>query len=170
MELNSVEKLAVAQAIQNAIGDLVKTKNPDNLRGEVDALMIERYESDPMGAKSFDVKLFGQKVGTYSLTVSKPKPQSEHVEITVNDEAEFRRWCEREGFMTIDMGAVERYFADTGDMPYGCDARTVIEPEIMGGQVTRTTLKVAPAEVARILGDKALGEYTAKLLGGGEVD
>lgn len=169
MELNPVEKLAIAQALQNRIGDMVSTKNPDNLRGEVDRIMIERYENDPLAAKSCDVKLLGEKVGTYSLTVSKGKRQSKRVDIDVRDMAEFRQWCADMGFLEVNMKAVNDYVHKTGDVPDGCEAVTVIEPEVIGGHVTRTTLKVQPERVAEVLGNR-IAEVAQNLLEGGYDD
>lgn len=168
MELNPVEKLAILQALQNRIGDMVKTKDPGNLRGEVDAMMVDMYQNNPLAGKSFDVKLFGQKVGTYSLTVSKAKPQKKRWDIDVLDEVEFRQWCADMGFLEVNMKAVNDYVNKTADIPEGCDVVTVIEPEIVGGTVTRTTLKVQPEEVARVMGNN-LGEF-AELLLEGELD
>lgn len=166
MELNPVEKLAILQALQNRIGDMVKTKDPDNLRGEVDAMMVDMYENNPLAGKSFDVKLFGQKVGTYSLSVSKGKPQTKRMDIDVRDVVEFRQWCADMGFLEVNMKAVNDYVRTTGDVPEGCELLKVIEPEVIGGEVTRTSLKVQPEEVARVMG-KNLGEFTELLLEGG---
>lgn len=165
-KLDKVEQLAVLQALQNRIGDMVKTKDPDNLRGQVDRMMVERYESDPLAGKSYDVKLFGEKVGTYSLTVSKAKPQSKRLDIDILDPVEFRQWCADMGFLEVNMKAVDDYVKATGNVPEGCEPITVIEPEIFGGEVTRTTLKVEPEKVAHVLGHE-LGEFTVGLLEGG---
>jgi hypothetical protein len=163
MELKPIEKLAIAQAFQKRIGDMVSTKDPYNLRGQVDGEIRKMYEQT--GAKSFDVRILGEKVGSYSVTVSKPKPQTRRVEIAVLDPQEFREWCEANGFTKVDYDAVNEYVKDTGDVPEGCRLDTVIEPEIVGGQVSRTTLKVDPAKVAEVM-QARLGEVAANLLEG----
>lgn len=152
LELTNTEKLAVAQAFQKAVGDITKTGDPDNLRGEVDAEMKERYMSDPMAGKSYDVKLLGRKVGTYSITVSKGKPQKVTKTLDILDMQEFMEWAEREGFMAVDMEAVMKHYRLSGEVPDGCEPVEEIEPEVLGGEITRTTLKIEPNEVARALG------------------
>lgn len=166
MQLTDVERLAVAQAFQKAVGDLTATKDPDNLRGRVDAEMVGAFYSNPMAGKSFDLKLLGEKVGTYSMTVSKPKPQKVERILDVKDSKAFREWAERGGFMEVDMAAVQEHFEESGEVPEGCDIATLVTPADEGGAVTRTTLKVEPEAVARVLGGQ-LPEVTTELLEGG---
>ena len=145
---------------------MTKTKDPDNLRGRVDELMKEWYYSNPMAGKSFDVKLLGKKVGTYSLTVSKPTEQRTRLELNIDDKVVFRKWCEDNGFMCIDMKAVEEHFEDSGEVPNGCKPVEVVIPADEGGIIERTALKVEPKLVADILGNN-LAEATVALLEGG---
>ena len=166
MELNDVERLAVAQAFQKAVGELTETKREDNLRGRVDAEMKEAFYSNPMAGRSFDVKLLGEKVGTYSLTVSKPAEQRAETELEVEDAAAFRKWAEDAGFVMVDERAVFEHFADSGEVPGGCRAIEVVTPADPGGEVASTTLKVEPERVARVLGAQ-LPEATMALLEGG---
>ena len=130
----------------------MKTKNPDNLRGRIDEAMKEAYYSNSMAGKSFDLKLLGTKVGTYSLTVSKGKPQETKRGFAVLDEAAFLAWAEDNGFVAVDMDAVEKHFKETGEVPEGCEGTEYVIPEIDGGIVTRTTVKVDSKAVARVLG------------------
>ena len=65
---SDMERLAVYQAVMNKVADEVKTGDPSNLRGAVDAQMAELYETT--GAKSANVRVNGQKVGTYSVRVT----------------------------------------------------------------------------------------------------
>lgn len=167
VEMSDVEKLAVEQAFLNAVADDVKTKEPGNLRGRVDAQMIEGYYSNPMAGKSYDIKLFGRKVGTYSLTVSKGKPQEVTRTFEVDDFAAFYEWAENMGFMQVDMDAVKRHFDECGEVPDGCTPIKVVKPEVLGGTVTRTTVKVDQQEVMRVLGPQ-LEPIAYALLGGGE--
>lgn len=169
VELNDVEKLAVAQAFMNAVGKLTETKNVGNLRGRVDGMMKERFYEDPMAGKSYDVRLLGQKVGTYSLTVSKPKPSSERVEFEVKDPHALFDWAIREGCVNVDMEAVMQRFKETAEVPDGCSPITVVVPSEPGGVVTRTTLKVDEAAVAERLGGM-LGAAARMLLEGGTDD
>lgn len=170
MELTPIERLAIAQAIQKSVGRYVETGNPDNLRGRVDAEMKKRYESDPMAGKSYDVKLFGEKVGTYSLTVSKPKQQETVADIQIDDYDRFMKWCIREGFIEVNMESVLLHFRKCGELPDGCTPIELVKLEDPGGQVTRTTLKVEPAKVAEVLGERAALPLTKLLEGTFEND
>lgn len=152
VELSNTEKLAIAQAFQKAVGDMTKTGDETNLRGMVDAEMCERYRNDPMAGRRYDVRLLGKKVGTYTITVSKDKPQQVRKSLEVQDNAEFIEWAKREGFMAVDMDAVINHFEKCGEVPDGCIPIEVITPEVIGGEVTRTTLKIEPEMVARVLG------------------
>ena len=64
-DLNPIERLAIEQAVYNAIGADLKTGMPDNLRGEVNAFYLDMYERT--GATGFEVRVNGQKVGTHSI-------------------------------------------------------------------------------------------------------
>lgn len=169
MELSNVEKLAVAQAFLKSVGEMVETGNPDNLRGKVDAEMKRLYETSTLAGSSFDVKLLGKKVGTYSLTISKPKESKERKELAVDDETCFTDWALEHGFFTIDMRACEAYMRETGEVPDGCKVETVYEAGEVGGEVKRTTLRIDTEKVARALGPQL--EPVAQLLldGGLEV-
>lgn len=168
MEFNEVEKLAVAQAFMKAVGSMVETKNPDNLRGAVDAMMIDRYESDPMAPKSFDVKVLGQKVGSYSLTVSKPTESRIKTELEVTDNDEFLAWAFAHRYVKVDQRAVDLHFEATGEVPDGCEPVEVVVPGEAGGEVTRTTLKVEPELVMKALGGQLEAATRELLAEGGE--
>lgn len=167
MEFTDIERLAIAQAFQKAVGEMVSTKNPDNLRGRVDAQMKEVYESSPLAPKSFDVNVMGQKVGSYSLTVSKPREQTTETGLEITDIDLFSKWAMAEGCVKIDMDKVERLFAKTGIVPDGCTPLTVVTPADEGGKVTRATLKVDPEKVSKALGPN-IGEAVRGMLEGGE--
>lgn len=169
MELSNVEKLAVCQAFQKVVGEHTKTGRSDNLRGMVDAEMRERYEADPMAGRSYDVKVQGCKVGTYSLTVSKPKPSRTEKSLEVLDDAEFLGWALREGYMMVDMDAVVEHFNSSGEVPAGCGVVETVIPGEIGGEVTRTTLKVEPFAVEAALGGM-VGEVARGLLEDGGYD
>lgn len=166
LELTNTEKLAIAQAFQKAVGDMTKTGDPTNLRGRVDAEMKERYLGDPMAGRSYDVKLLGKKVGTYSITVSKGKPSKTVNALNVLDQQEFTEWAICNGFMTVDMSAVLAYFNESGEVPEGCEPIQLVEPGTEGGEITRTTLKIEPESVARVLGPQ-LEPIAYALLEGG---
>lgn len=169
VEMTKVEELIVKQAFLNAVGEDLKTKDPDNLRGQVDQMMREAYEQNPMAGKSYDLKLLGQKVGTYSLTVSKDKPSREELTLEINDRAEFMAWAEENGYVekVADMDAVLEDMRKGGVVPDGCTPAKVVIPGTVGGIVTRTTVKVDEGEVMRVLGHQ-LEPIAYALLGGVE--
>lgn len=167
--LTKVEELIVKQAFLNAVGEDLKTKNPDNLRGQVDQMMRDAYESNPMAGRSYDLRLLGQKVGTYSLTVSKDEPSREEMTLEINDRAEFMEWAEENGYVekVVDMDAVISDMRNNGVVPDGCTPAKVIVPGTVGGMVTRTTVKVDEEHVMRVLGPQ-LETVAYALLGGGD--
>ena len=166
-EFDIVEKLAVAQAFYNAVGKMVSTKDPDNLRGQANAYYEDLFRK--AGAKSFDVNLLGYKVGTFSVTVSKPKPSKQTNYIEVEDEWAFEMWAEDNGCIrkVYDMEAVSQYFEDTGEIPPGCRVETVVTPAERGGEVSRTTLRIDNEAVLDALGPR-IEAVSMMLLEGGE--
>lgn len=163
--MEPVEQFAIAQAVYKAVASQCETGNPHNLRGGIDAWFKRLYEQT--GAKSFDVKLRGRKVGTFSVIPTKTTPQSERTELAVMDEPAFQSWAAANGFLVVDMDAVRRHFADTGDVPDGCDAVKVITPEVVGGAVKSTRAVIDTQEVVSVLGD-LLGPATELMLEEGE--
>ncbi len=153
-ELNGLEKLAVMQAMMKAIGEQVNTKNPRGLRHACDERVMEAYEQQ--GVKSIDVRLQGEKVGTYTVVVSKPTVSRETVEIEVENVAEFGAWLkdnsgELADYLTFHGSDVAKFMLDTwGIVPDGCNAIRVTiagQPE----KAQYTTLKVDPQKVAHAL-------------------
>lgn len=163
-ELSDVEKLAVAQAFYSAVGGLVSTKG-GTLRSAVNERFEELYGQT--GAKSFDVRLLGEKVGTYSLTVSKPKPSTCEVGLAVDDMGELIGWADAHDMIEVrvDMEAVADWFRETGQLPPGCRAEQTVTPADPGGKVTRSTLKVDGEAVIAALGRRLEGAAVALLEG-----
>lgn len=91
-DITDMERLAIAQALFKAISSVVSTKDPDSLRGRVDARAIENYKST--GAKSFDLTLNGTKVGSFSVRLSRAVHR---VDFVVGDREACLRWCVENG-------------------------------------------------------------------------
>ena len=166
-----IERLAIEQAVYNAIGADVSTRDPDNLRGEVNQYYHDLYEQT--GATGFEVRLRGQKIGTYGF--SKVRGQKAHTEriVTVTDRAalladesdEFNDWLSAYVTEHIDELAV-RYATETGEL---LDGMAVVEREHPATPDTirpNGTLRVRPEKVAAALGN-ALPATIAGLLEGG---
>lgn len=166
----TIKRLALAQALYKNIKSMVGTGDEFNLRGQVDAIMRERYaEAKKLGIapKSFDIEIDGEKVGTYSITTTKAKPAETRMELQVGSKSELTEWALCMGYFNVDMKAVQEHFERTGEVPNGCVIVPVDIPAEQGGKISRTTLKIDPDKVSYSLGAD-LGEATAYLLGGGE--
>lgn len=162
-DMSDVERLIVVQALFNAIAGECKTNNPGNMRGAVDAYFKNLWEQT--GAKSFDLKLFGRKVGTFSIVTTKGTPQSERTEIAPIDQAAFLKWAAEHDFMVPDMEAIKDHFALTGEVPDGCEAVKVITPEVEGGEFKNTRLVVEADKVSDEMGERMLAATRHMMLG-----
>ena len=173
-ELTDVQRLAVAQAVYKAVSGVVSTKDDDSLRSSCDRVLVEQYERT--GAKSYDVSLHDQKVGTYSVKVSKAKPKRKAPRAWVDDWDEFIDWLtheeEADGWLRHlieDYGdelALE-ILRETGEVAPGCVAQLDYCEPAEPSRVTGTTLRVDAAAVAEAMGP-VLGEGVMGLLGGAE--
>ncbi len=163
-ELDGIQQVGVLQALYKVIAKDVSTRDPDSLRSRVDADVIGRYEAT--GAKSYDIRYGGEKVGTYSVTVKKATTST--VFDLVDDDA-FGAWLSSdEGTAAIDAFVSDhveefvRYVVEqTGEIPDGVEPREVVTPERVSG----TTIRIDPKKVAGALGN-SLSPAIAGLLGG----
>lgn len=100
-----MERLAIAQAIYKAIAAAISTKDPESLRGQVDASMLDNYHRT--GGKTYDMLLRGCKVGTYSIRFSKAEHKTS---VAIVDEDAFAQWAYDNGLarkqivITLDVG------------------------------------------------------------------
>lgn len=164
-----VERLIVAQAVYKKVAEEVKTGDPSNLRGAVAQSYRDMY--DMTGATSFDLKLDGVKVGTFSF--AKTKPEEAWVErlMEVADPEGLRGWIARS-----DRSAADEYLsanaadfaawwlAKTGELPEGCRVREVVHEQTEAGIKGNGTMKVDADMVARVLTEHALDEGIAGYL------
>ncbi len=171
-EFTDMERLAIAQAFMNKVGSMTKTKVDGNLRGRVDRQYKDIYAQ--CKAKSFEVELFGEKVGTFSLQVSKPTESKVEPVFEVTDEEALTDWRDfKAAAMAYAMehpGEIATYhFGRTGELPDGCELVDVVYPGTPGGKVEKTTLSINSEEVARVLGGE-LPLAAQMLLEGGTDD
>ena len=162
-EFSPVEKLAVAQAFQNKVGKMTKTGVPDNLRGQADAVYRQLYEQT--GAKSFEVKLFGSKVGTYSITPTKDEPEQTVASLVVTDMNALLDWALGCGFITVDMERIQEHFESCGEIPEGCAVVERTIPAKKGGEFGKSTLRIDSESVLDAI-QGALPQTAQMLLGG----
>ena len=169
--MNDIERLTVAQAVYKAVADMVSTKDPDSLRSRADADMLANYER--MGMKSVDLRINGEKVGTYSVKVSKPTTSTTRTRLVVDDSEEAYRWAVRSAtdeFEDWCIANIDRFcqyaldeFGEVADGAHVVTEETDAQPE----RATGTVLKVDPPKVAHALGVQ-LPYAVAGLLEGGE--
>lgn len=159
MELSNIQRLAVADAFVKACKDAQK-----QIRDEVDEETIKLYAESDVTQRA--VQLNGQKVGTLSVTMTKPVNGS----FPMIDKAdEFAEWLR-----TSDGGldTIKRLIAVKpdlmleaatvdGELPDGCVMVDRYEPAHIKG----TTLRVQKQKVFDALGAQ-LGEGIRGILGG----
>lgn len=154
--------IILAQALYSKLGKFVSTKSDNNLRYKDDNDLLELYEST--GAKSFDRKINGVKVGTSSIKVA---PQKEVIDITVKDEEAFNQWLIETGLgkrtVSYNQRDLERYCSRTGEEPAGATLTYSTIPE----HATGTVLKIDADKVFEVMKEK-LPQNVVALLGQGE--
>jgi len=169
--MNDIERLAVEQAVYNVIGADLKTGVADNLRGQVNGFYLDLYQQT--GATGFEVRLNGQKVGTYGFNRVKGTPERTVTELRVTDvdalraydDADFDEFCARWVLDHIGEIAVQ-YAAKTGELPDGVEYVTETVPATPDTIRPNGTMRIRPEKVAAALGN-ALPATIAGLLGGG---
>lgn len=164
--MKDMEALAIAQAIYKAAGAIVSTKDADSLRGQVDAHLMDMYET--FGVDRIELRVGDSKVG--SLGLRKSTKDKTKTTVYVNDAIAAARFVAAdEKLAQLVLGAAQKalvaYVEETGDVPDGCEVSTETEPK---GTVLGTTIRgCEPADVAKALGND-LPDAIAGLLGAGE--
>jgi hypothetical protein len=160
-ELSPIQQLTVAQYLYKRVAGIVSTKDPESLRTMCDHAAIDRYEAE--GAKSFDLKLDGQKVGTYSVKVSKPKRATERTVLVVDDwDAYLNECCDelwsyvKDVLIDASADVLDAYFTETGDVPTWAHTeirRTAQEPPRATGTTLRIDMEAMHDVMRPMLGD-----------------
>lgn len=157
-----VGKLAIAQWAYKKFAGLVSTKDADSLRGQADEAYREMYEQT--GAKSYDIKLAGEKVGTYSLKVAKAKDEPR---VIVEDGYMFARWVYEnhlDHLLKVDQKALDKLFYDSGELPDGCTVVNVHTPEHVSGG----TLRIDERKMDELYAHGLIAAPVRTMIGGGE--
>lgn len=167
------ERLFVAQALYNAVKEVVSTRDSGNLREAVDEYYHRRYDED--GSKSFECRLDGMKVGTYSIRTTKAKPATSEKVFGIKDPEKLMEW-----FKGMDSETVAGYASDrlsdfaewcfyrTGEIPDGCTVVEIGTPATVE-QWAGGSLRIDQAAVAEALGSR-LQDATRMLLEEGAED
>lgn len=169
--MNDIERLVIAQALLKTVTKYTSTRDPDSLRARADAEMLGNYER--MGMKSVDLRVNGEKVGTYSVKVSKPTGAAKTSRVVVDDSEAAYRWAmtaaadEYEDWCIANIDRFCAYaLSEFGEVADG--ARVVTEEtDAQPERATGTVLKVDPPKVAHALGVQ-LPYAVAGLLSGGD--
>ena len=169
--MNDIERLTLAQALLKTVTKYTSTKDPDSLRSRADADMLGNYER--MGMKSVDLRINGEKVGTYSVKVSKATPAREVAQVVVEDPERALKWAEtdahdelREWLLAHMQEFATWCFDGYGEVADGARVDAVETPGTPE-RATGTTLRVDGAKVAHALRGQ-LPAAVAGLLEGGE--
>lgn len=169
--MSEVERLAVEQAVYNAIGADLKTGVADNLRGRVNDQYRQLYELT--GATGFEVRVNGEKVGTYGFPKVSGQPARTVQEFQVTDMQALRCWDDDAFHEYVakffDQHLAElaiQYAQETGDLPDGVELVEVTTPATPDGIRPNGTLRVKPEKVAAALRGQ-LPSVIAGLLEGG---
>lgn len=166
MELNEMQRLAVAAALEKQVRKVTDARAVDSLRAKADDGLRAMYEAT--GCDRVRIKIGGEEVGTLSLSLSKPRSG---VEMRVDDARKLTEWLRStdEGIDVLSLialdrsvqGAIVKAATDYGFLPDGCRMVEVDEP----ARVKGTVLRVQPEKVARALAGE-LPQAVAGLLGG----
>lgn len=70
MQADDVARLALAQALYKKVANLVSTRDPESLRWQFDREILANYAES--GAKSGEMRIGGEKVGTWSVVKGEP--------------------------------------------------------------------------------------------------
>ena len=168
--LSDIERLAVEQALYKVIAQDVDTKTPDNLRGRVNDHYRELYEQT--GATGFEVRIAGQKVGTYGFSKVKAQPARKESSVEVVDMDALMAWDSDDfndfisRWIEGNLATLARaYFEESGELPDGMAVMEYERPAVPAGIRPNGTLRIDPAKVAQALGNQ-LPSTVAGLLGG----
>ncbi len=98
------------------------------------------------GAKSIDMTVNGQKVGTASI-VDTPEESEVTTRPEVVDQAAFDAWCDDNGCTRTvsDFGAAMRHFDETGELPDGVEMAEVRSVTKRGKRYVSTRLDMHKA-------------------------
>lgn len=152
----ALESLGTAQAVYNAVGEIVSTKKPTSLRSIVDEAAALRYSLG--GQTRWETRTSeGVDFGTYSLSFNKEVPEQHRVVQKMLDGKAFLSWLHGEGeryawkYVEEHLLSVAQMVFECGEMPDGCDVVEDVVPATPRS-IKSGLLKVDRAKVARAFG------------------
>lgn len=139
---------------------ILKVLSDENklLGADINDACRQLYED--VGTKQVNAEVDGAKVGTISITSTKPSD-----EIAVTDRAVFYQWALDNGYtaVSVDMGRIKENFEQTGEVPDGCRVEHKKGGAFKG--ISCRFDKESKANIARIMGSGVLGEAVRGLIG-----
>lgn len=157
------EQAVYAQALYSELGKAVNTKNPDNLRGAIDADLLADYQANGTDRRRYSIN--GIPCATHSVVFSKGEHREE---LQVTDEEAFDnatldRFALGE-YLKRNRADFARYMLDEyGELMDGCELVSIDVPPAPKGTTLRID-KQAFASATGLLPEQAV----ARLLEGGE--
>lgn len=172
MELNGIQKLAIAEAIIKQLKQYTDTRGgkngAENLRTAADDELKRMFAES--GVDRVRISLNDMEVGSFSLAFTKPVNDKALRVVETGKLVEWLRTTD-EGLDVLNgiandykaQGAILAAAKEYGFMPDGCELADVVEPKRIKG----TTLRVDGKKVGEALKD-GLPQAIAGLIGGGE--
>ena len=172
MELNDLQRLAVAEAMGKAIKDVTNPRGgahgAPTLRTECDDALRQMYETEGVDRKRIVIN--GTEVGTLSARFSKPESGTR---VVMDNDSDFVDWLRHSdgGFDALlrlvhdhkTRDAIIAAATADGELPDGCRVESYDKPAAWLG----TSLRVSVPKVGAALGGE-LPSAVMGLLGGGE--
>lgn len=151
--MSDLDNLIVAQALYKELGKAVSTSTPGNLRSRVDDFFASEHERT--GARTFDLKLNDELVGTYTRRKANKKRAKTENYLNIVNVAQLKAWLvdvtdiELREYVIDRLDDFARYkWEHDGEIPYGCTVETIDideTPETYTGMMKIDTKAVADA-------------------------
>jgi hypothetical protein len=175
-QLTPIEQFMLVQAIFNKAGSQVSTKKTNNMRSRVDDAYRDEY--DRTGGKSFSLKFCGTKVGTYSISETRPTEPTETQSFEVTNNAALGAWVRGEdaqlvwdAYITSHRSQFAQWYFETmGELPEGCEIVTHVTQGTPGGVYKGASLRGFDADAVLLKAQEVglLPTRVAGLIAGGE--
>lgn len=153
-DVEALQQLAGLQALYKLLGEILSTKNPDGLRGQVDSRLHELWETT--GVDRLRLMVGDIEVGKLTAKISKPQKRTtmyvNDVEALLDDDIEVMRAFVR----SKSKEYAEFYVEQTGAVPDGCEMGVEDVPAKWQG-TTITGCK--PQQVLPMLGIGRIAGY-----------
>lgn len=167
----ALASLGTAQAVYNAVGEIVSTKTPTSLRSLVDEAGRLRYSLSGQDRSAVRSPDNGTRFGTYSLSFTKEIPEQHRPTQKLVDRADFMRWTFGKDGEEYVRQYIEQHILDfaqfvfaTGEVPDGCDVVDEVIPAVPSS-VKCGVLRIDRSKLARAFG-AGLPNAIAALVGG----